>query len=94
MQRRMTQQLVIDALTMALFRRGFPRGTIIHSDRGSQYCSAAYQRLIKTAGLRCSMGCRANCYDNAAMEFGGLALTLIIYHDLNAPARGDAIVYA
>jgi len=68
MQRRMTQQLVVDALTMALFRRGFPSGTIIHSDRGSQYCSAAYQRLIKTVGLRCSMGRRANCYDNAAME--------------------------
>jgi len=68
MDKRMTQQLVIDALTMALFRRGFPKGTIIHSDRGSQYCSAAYQRLIKENGLRCSMGRRANCYDNAAME--------------------------
>ena len=68
MNRRMTQQLAIDALTMALFRRGFPRETIIHSDRGSQYCSAAYQRLINHNGLRCSMGRRANCYDNAAME--------------------------
>ena len=57
-----------DALTMALFRRGFPKGVIIHSDRGSQYCSKAYQRLIKLAGLRCSMGRRATCYDNAAME--------------------------
>jgi putative transposase len=35
MNRRMVQQLVCDALTMALFRRHFPRGTIIHSDRGS-----------------------------------------------------------
>jgi transposase InsO family protein len=68
MNRRMTQQLVCDALTMALFRRHFPKGTIIHSDRGSQYCSKRYQRLIKSNGLRCSMGRRANCYDNAAME--------------------------
>jgi transposase InsO family protein len=68
MNRRMTQQLVCDALTMALFRRHFPRGTIIHSDRGSQYCSKRYQRLISNNGLRCSMGRRANCYDNAAME--------------------------
>lgn len=68
MEKRMTQQLVIDALTMALFRRGFPRSTIIHSDRGSQYCAAAYQKLINEKGLRCSMGRRANCYDNAAME--------------------------
>jgi transposase InsO family protein len=68
MNKRMTQQLVIDALTMALFRRSFPKGTIIHSDRGSQYCAANYQKLISEKGLRCSMGRRANCYDNAAME--------------------------
>ena len=68
MSRRMTQQLVCDALTMALFRRHFPRRMIIHSDRGSQYCSKRYQRLIRNNGLRCSMGRRANCYDNAAME--------------------------
>ena len=68
MSRRMTQQLVCDALTMALFRRHFPKGTIIHSDRGSQYCSNRYQRLIKNNGLRCSMGRKANCYDNAVTE--------------------------
>jgi len=68
MNRRMTQQLVCDALTMALFRRHFPKDTIIHSDRGSQYCSRRYQRLIRNNGLRCSMGRKANCYDNAAME--------------------------
>lgn len=68
MNRRMTQQLVCDALTMAWFRRHFPKGTIIHSDRGSQYCSKRYQRLIKNNGLLCSMGRRADCYDNAAME--------------------------
>ena len=53
MDKRMTQQLVSDALTMALFRRHFPKGTIIHSDRGSQYCSKRYQRLIKNNGLLC-----------------------------------------
>jgi len=68
MSRRMTQQLVCDALSMALFRRHFPKDTIIHSDRGSQYCSKRYQRLIRNNSLRCSMGRRANCYDNAAME--------------------------
>jgi putative transposase len=68
MNKRMTQQLVIDALTMALRRRGNPKDTIIHSDRGSQYCAAAYQKLMKVKGLRCSMGRRATCYDNAARE--------------------------
>ena len=68
MNRRMTQHLVCDALTMALFRRGFPKSTIIHSDRGSQYCSQRYQRLIKNNGLCWSMGRRATCYDNAVTE--------------------------
>ncbi len=68
MGRRMTQQQKCDALTMALIHRGFPRGVILHSDRGSQYCSKAYQELIKVMGLRCSMERRATCYDNAAME--------------------------
>ena len=79
MGKRMTQQLMCDALTMALFRRGFPKGVIIHSDRGSQYCSKLYQGLIKNMGLRCSMGRRATCYDNAAMEsfFHSLKVELI-----------------
>ena len=47
MGNRMTRQLMCDALTMALFRREFPKEVIIHSDRGSQYCSKLYQGLIK-----------------------------------------------
>ena len=79
MGNRMTQQLMCDALTMALFRRGFPKEVIIHSDRGSQYCSKLYQGLIKKMGLRSSMGRRATCYDNAAMEsfFHSLKVELI-----------------
>ena len=46
MQSTMTAQLVCDALTMALVRRGFPKGVIVHSDRGSQHCSKAYRKLI------------------------------------------------
>ncbi len=68
MNQRMTQHLVCDALTMALFRRHFPKGTILHSDRGSQYCSTRYQQLLRINGLRCSMGHKANCYDNAVTE--------------------------
>ncbi|MEO8327104.1 MAG: IS3 family transposase [Nitrospirota bacterium] len=68
MNRRMTHQLVCAALTMALFRRRFPKATIIHSDRGSQYCSKPYQRLLRINQLCCSMGHKANCYDNAVTE--------------------------
>ncbi len=65
---RMTKQLVIDALQMAIWGRKPPKGLIIHSDRGSQYCSYAYQQLLSQHGLVCSMSKRGDCYDNAAME--------------------------
>jgi len=65
---RIDRALVIAALRMALFRRKFPRGVIVHSDRGSQYCSSDYQALLKEYGLVCSMSKRGDCYDNAAME--------------------------
>jgi transposase InsO family protein len=68
MSDRMKATLVCDALTMALFRRGSPRGVIVHSDRGSQYCSRRFQRLIKNHGLLCSMSKRGDCYDNACAE--------------------------
>jgi putative transposase len=87
MNRRMTQQLVCDALSMALFRRHFPQDTIIHSDRGSQYCSQRYQRLITNNGLRCSMGRKANCYDNAGMESFFHTLKVELVHRERYPTR-------
>ena len=79
LQQRMTQRLVCDALTMALFRRGFPKGVILHSDRGSQYCSRRYQTLLRQNQLHCSMSRKGCCYDNAAMEsfFHSLKVELI-----------------
>jgi transposase InsO family protein len=68
MSERMTKQLVCDALMMALWNRKMPRNVILHSDRGSQYCSYRYQNIIKKHGLVCSMSKRGDCYDNAAME--------------------------
>lgn len=53
MSERMTAQLACDALKMALWRRRMPTGVIVHSDRGSQYCSGAYQTLIRKHRLRC-----------------------------------------
>ena len=45
-----------------------PHGVIVHSDRGSQYCSHEYQKLLANNELICSMSKRGDCYDNAAME--------------------------
>lgn len=68
MSERMTSKLVCDALTMALFKRKRPTSVIVHSDRGSQYCSHDYQQLLHINKLKCSMSKRGDCYDNAAME--------------------------
>lgn len=68
MNKRMKADLVCDALKMALSNRSYPEGVIIHTDRGSQYCSKQYQRLIKRSHLVCSMSGKGNCYDNAVCE--------------------------
>lgn len=68
MQARMTADLVCDALDMARWRRHRPRGVIVHSDRGSQYCSERYQALLDRYGLHGSMSAKGNCYDNACAE--------------------------
>lgn len=61
-------QLVIDALKQALGSRGTTQKPIFHSDRGSQYGSAAYRQLLSQAGMRQSMSARANPYHNAWTE--------------------------
>ncbi len=68
MSERIDKQLVCDALQMALWRRKMPKNVILHSDRGSQYCSNDYQEMIKKYGLLCSMSGKGNCYDNACAE--------------------------
>lgn len=64
----MTKELVIRAFNDAYQRIGKPTGVILHSDRGSQYCSNDYQELIKSRGFICSMSRKGNCWDNAPME--------------------------
>jgi len=64
----MTAQLVTDALVMAIWRRGKPDALLHHSDRGSQYTSEQFQRLMADHGVTCSMSRAGNVWDNAAME--------------------------
>ncbi len=65
---RMKRDLAIRALNMAIALRRPPKGCIHHSDRGSQYCSHDYQKLLRLHGFKVSMSGKGNCYDNAAME--------------------------
>ncbi|MGC9535261.1 IS3 family transposase [Vibrio atlanticus] len=84
MDTRMTASLVCDALSMALFRRGFPEHVITHSDRGSQYCSKDYRELISTYNLKQSMSRKGNCWDNACVEsfFHSLKVEAIQYEPI------------
>jgi len=65
---RMKRDLAIRALDMAIALRRPPKGCIHHSDRGSQYCSHDYQKLLRQHDFKVSMSGKGNCYDNAAME--------------------------
>lgn len=87
---RMTSKLVIDALQTALWSRGLPKNVIVHSDRGSQYCSAAYQDLMRENKLICSMSKRGDCYDNAAMESWNHSFKVEAIHGEKFKTRDDA----
>ncbi|WP_081430961.1 IS3 family transposase [Nitrosococcus oceani] len=68
MSKRMTTQLVNDALLMAIWKRQPPQGLLAHSDQGSQYASDRYQKTLKNHGFMCSMGRQGCCWDNAPSE--------------------------
>ena len=66
---RITRELTLSALDMALVRRRGPlHGLVHHSDRGSQYASGDYQAALTAEGIVCSMSRRGNCWDNAVAE--------------------------
>lgn len=64
----MRAELVCSAMQLAVAQRQPGPGLIAHSDRGSQYAGATYQRLLERYGMRCSMSRKGNCWDNAVME--------------------------
>jgi len=68
MSKRMQGGLVIDALKMAVMRRHPNEAVLVHSDQGSQYASAEYQKVLREYGMICSMSRRGHCWDNAVAE--------------------------
>jgi putative transposase len=87
---RLDQELGISALRMALMHRG-ARGGLHHSDRGVQYASAAYQRVLKQAGFSVSMSRVGDCWDNAVVEsfFATLTKELLIDGLFESRARAS-----
>jgi len=78
---RITRDLVMKSLLMAVKRKQPEPGLINHSDRGSQYCSLEYEKLLDRFNMKASMSGKGNCYDNAPMEsFWGTMKNELIYH--------------
>ena len=97
MSDRMTSDLTLAALQMALLQRQPDAGLIHHSDQGSQYTAQVYQALLKAHGIRVSMNSAGSWYDNAPMEsfFGTLKSELVhhcVYHTRDE-ARADVFYY-
>lgn len=65
---RLHKELALDALRKALAIRQPEKGLIHHSDRGSQYCSLAYQAELRKHDIQISMSGAGNCFDNAVVE--------------------------
>lgn len=89
--------LVQNALTMSIWRRGKVKDVIVHSDQGSTYASGRYQKDLAENGLRCSMSRKGECLDNAVAEsFFGTLKNELIYHDdykTRAQARQSIFEY-
>ena len=98
MGRRLKSSLVCDALQMALWSRRPPKGQLIHhSDRGVQYASHAFRRLLKAHGIEGSMSRKGDCWDNAVVEsfFGSLKSERIHWrsYQTREEARADIVEY-
>jgi len=93
----MSAGLVISALEKAINKGKVKAGAIIHSDRGSQYASNGFRRLLQQNYLRQSMSGKGNCYDNAQTEsfFSRFKAELIeggVFEDLEQ-ARSEIFSY-
>lgn len=93
----MKAQLVCDALTMAIWQRRPEAGLVVHSDRGSQYASGAYRRLLSFHRFVGSMSRKGNCWDNAVAEsfFGSLKQERIqwTHYQTRHEAQQDVLNY-
>ena len=88
-------RLVIAALRMALGQRRPTHSLIIHSDRGSQFASAAYRQLLTQHRLSASMARKGNCYDNAFIEsfFSSLKYELVYHHRFATLAEARSAIF-
>jgi len=91
---RLDQALTLRALEMALLHRG-ARSVLHHSDRGVQYASHAYQRLLASAGCTSSMSRKGDCWDNAVVEsfFATVTKELLALEDFSSRATASRALF-
>jgi putative transposase len=92
---RMTADLVNDAMLMAIWKRKPAKGLIFHSDRGSQYASDDYRKILKTYGVVASMSRKGDCWDNAVAEsfFHTLKIELVHHFDFEIREEARATIF-
>ncbi len=90
MSERINAKLVCDALQMAYWRRRPKGGLLLHSDRGSQYASDEYRKLIQQFWMTQSVSRKGNCWDNAPMESFFKTLKVENTHQLTYLTRSQA----
>lgn len=90
MSDRIDSRLVVDALEMAIHRELPGEGLLAHSDRGVQYASEHYQRLLDRHHVTCSMSRKGNCWDNAPMESFFATLKKELVHHERYETRDQA----
>jgi putative transposase len=91
MGKRLSKDLVEESLLQAVSSRRPKEEVLHHSDRGSQYCSREYRRLLKRFGLLTSMSRTGNCYDNAPMESFWSIIKQELIHHRHYHTRREAI---
>jgi len=96
MSRRITSQLVTDSLNNAIIDRKPAAGLIFHSDRGSQYASGKFRKLLGNNNLIQSMSGKGNCYDNAVAEsfFHTLKMELVYRNSYKNRCEAKSSVFA
>src|SRR5438093_239180 len=90
MSERVPDDLTLDALSMALARRRPAAELLHHSDRGSQYASGDYQRLLAQHGIVCRMSRLGDCWDNAVAESFFATVKVELVHDAAWATRAAA----
>jgi transposase InsO family protein len=95
MGRGLGTELVMRALMMAILRRRPPRGVLVHSDRGVQYGSRAFRRVLNAHGMRQSMSRKGDCWDNACAEvfFKSLKTELVQGQVFRSRAEAQAAIF-